>query len=154
MRMLTLVLLGGALGCVPADADGGSPDPCESFHAALEAVPHDTLVRTAGDIEWIWDREPVRGCQVRFVTRDSLVAGHGVPAFDALEGSEMHRRGWRMSDGIGADGPGSSIFGIERDSVRCLVWWDQPAYIDDDGEFVQSETLTITIQCRENAVDP
>ncbi len=78
MRMLTLVLLGGALGCVPADADGGNPDPCESFYAALEAVPHDTLVRTTGEIEWIWNRVPVRGCQVRFVTHDALVAGHDV----------------------------------------------------------------------------
>ncbi len=154
MRMLTLVLLGGALGCVPADAGGAKSDPCESFHAALEAVPHDTLVRTTGEIEWIWDGEPVRGCQARFVTHDSLVAGHDVPEFDAIQGSEMYRLGWRMSPGIGADGPGSGIFGIERDTVQCLVWWEQPAYIDDDGEFVQSETLSITVQCRERASEP
>lgn len=154
MKALTLVLLGGVLGCVQADADGHDPDPCESFYVALEAVPHDSLVRRAGEFESLWDSKTYRGCEIRFVAHDSLTAGHQVPGFDAVEGSEMHRLGWRMSDGIGADGPGSGIFGIERDSVRCLVLWEQPAYIDDDGEFVQSDTLSMTIQCRDSARDP
>ncbi|MDH3292629.1 MAG: hypothetical protein OEO20_10990 [Gemmatimonadota bacterium] len=154
MRVLTLTLLGGLLGCMRAGADGRASDPCESFYVALEAVPHDSLVRRAGEFESLWDRKTYRGCEIRFVAHDSLTAGHQVPDFDALEGSEMYRLGWRMTDGIGADGPGSGIFGIERNSVQCVVRWEQPAYIDDDGEFVQSDTLSMTVQCRELPSDP
>ena len=120
MRLSPLLLL-GVLACTQADADSAQPDPCDDFYEALSAVPHDTLLRTAGEI---------------------------------IEGSEMHALGWRMSYGIGADGPGSGIFGIERDAVRCLVRWEQPAWIDDEGEFQQSDVFSMTIQCREVPSDP
>jgi len=153
MKLLALFVLGGFLGCMRADADGGEPEPCDYFHSTLSAVPHDTLMRSTGEIAWIWDGETYQGCEVRFVAHDSL-AGPPVPDFDALEGSEMYRLGWRMSHGIGADGPGSGIFGIEREAVRCLVRWEQPAWIDDEGEFQQSDTFSMTIQCREVPSDP
>jgi hypothetical protein len=47
-----------------------------------------------------------------------------------------------------ADGAGSGVHGLRRGSTECVVRWNQPAYIDDDGSFVQSDTLTMLIQCR------
>ncbi len=153
MKMLILVVLAGLAGCMAADADSAQPDPCDDFYEALSAVPHDTLLRTAGEIAWMWNDTTLTGCEVRFVAHDSL-AGPPVPTFEAIEGSEMHALGWRMSYGIGADGPGSGIFGIERDAVRCLVRWEQPAWIDDEGEFQQSDVFSMTIQCREVPSEP
>ena len=121
---------------------------CEPFYTALEAVPHVALSLKTGEFVSNWDGLRYRGCEVEFETNDSTSAGVGLPAFDALEGSEMYRLGWRMIREIGADGPGTSIFGVEKDSVACIVRWDQPAYIDDDGEFVQSQVLNIAVQCR------
>lgn len=154
MRMLALIAVGGLLAGWGRDPGTQEPEPCRYFYDALEVVPHDTLVATSGNLVWMWHEQPYTGCQVRFVTNDSISAGYQVPEFDALEGSEMYRLGWRFMDSIGADGPGSGIFGIERDPVECLVQWAQPAWIDDNGEFQQSDVLDMTIQCRERSGDP
>ncbi|MCJ7629679.1 MAG: hypothetical protein MUO50_14990, partial [Longimicrobiales bacterium] len=69
-----------------------------------------------------------------------------LPGFDAIEDSEMCRAGWREIVDVRADGPGSGIFGLENDPVACVVRWGQPSYVDDDGEIIQSETLSIHIQ--------
>jgi hypothetical protein len=154
MRMLPWIAIGGLLAGRGADPGTQEPDPCQYFYEALEVVPHDILVASSGDLLWMWHEQPYTGCQVRFVTNDSIRAGYEVPEFDALEGSEMYRLGWRFMDSVGADGPGSGIFGIERDSVQCLVRWEQSAWIDDEGEFQQSDVLEMTIQCRQRPGNP
>ncbi len=131
---------------VPSERE---PGPCQPFMDELEAVPQVELSMRMGELESVWDREPFTGCEIEFETNDSLTYGTDVPNFDAIEGTEMHRRGWRPTDGIGADGPGSGVFGIEKGATACVIRWSKPAYIDDDGTFVQSETLNMTIQCRD-----
>ena len=123
------------------------PEPCDELHAALEAVPHVSLTRSAGPFYSIWDRETVRGCEIQFETNDSIRDGASRPTFFADPGTDMHRAGWRMIPEIGADGAGSGIHGIRRGSARCVVRWEQAAYIDDDGTLVESDTLTMLIQC-------
>ena len=131
-----------------AEQASRAADLCQPFAEDLHPVPHMVLTMRIGDLESLWDQTPFNGCEVEFETNDSLSAGARVPSFDAIEGSEMHERGWRPLPGIGADGPGSGIFGIQKDEIACMVRWSQPAHIADDGEFVQSETLTMKIQCR------
>ena len=63
-------------------------------------------------------------------------------------GTELYRRGWVPVLELMADGPGSSLHGIRRERTECVVLHDQPAYLDDDGNIVQSETITVVIQCR------
>jgi hypothetical protein len=104
---------------------------------------------TTGSFVSIWDGTEYSGCEIEFETNDALRAGGPIPDFDAIQDSEMQRLGWRVAQGVGADGPGSGVYGIERDSVLCVVRWAQPAHIDDDGEIVQSETFNMTVQCRE-----
>jgi len=143
--LLQLVLMVG----FPAYAAAGKQDYCEHFSQVLKAVPHVTITRSEGAHQSLWDRKHYDGCEVQFVTNDTLLSGKRVPDFDALKGSQMYRRGWRVNNSIVADGPGTGIFGIEKKSVLCIVRHDQPAYLDDDGTFVQSETLIITVQCRQ-----
>lgn len=55
--------------------------------------------------------------------------------------------GWRMENSIGADGPGTTLFAIRKESSICLVSEMQPAYLGDNGEIVQSDVLQIVVQC-------
>ena len=134
---------------MPAYATAGEPDACEPFFLALKAVPHDKLSRSDGGHQSLQDGKKYEGCEVQFVTNDVLLAGKRAPDFEAVKGSAMHRRGWRENISMRADGPGTGSFGIEKGTMLCLVSHAQPSYIDDDGTFVQSETLSMTIQCRQ-----
>jgi hypothetical protein len=135
---------------VLAAAAAVTKDPCGYFRQALKAVPHEKLTRIDGDIHSLWDGKKVSGCEVMFVTNDALRSGRDVPDFTATEGTKLYRLGWRTNNSLAADGPGSGIFGIENESVLCLVSHDQPAELDEKtGKITQSETLTLTIQCRQ-----
>jgi len=134
---------------VLAAAAAVTKDPCGYFFRALKTVPHEKLTRNDGGLKSLWDGKKVSGCEVMFVTNDTLRSGRDTPDFFATEGTELYRLGWRMNNSLAADGPGSGIFGIENESVLCLVSHDQPAYLDEKiGKIIQSEALTITVQCR------
>lgn len=135
---------------VLAAAAAVTKDSCGYFFRALKTVPHEKLTRNDGDLESLWDGKRVSGCEVMFVTNDALRSGRDMPDFFSTESTELYRLGWRMNNSLAADGPGSGIFGIENESVLCLVSHDQPAYLDEKTEkIIQSETLTLTIQCRQ-----
>lgn len=123
-------------------------DPCRAFQRALEPVPHVVLTHRIGPIESMWNGEPPAMCEVKFETTDSVLAGAVVPDLVARQGSELQAAGWRMIPEILADGAGSGVHGIQRNGVRCVIGWEQPAYIDDDGSFVPSDTFSMVIQCR------
>ena len=122
-------------------------EPCGVFYLALEATPHTSLTRGVAPFEPIWPTEPAPACEVAFETDDSTLAGGTAPDFSAEPGTDLYQAGWRTIPEILADGPGSGVFGLQNASARCVVEWTQPAYIDDDGAFVQSDTLSIRIQC-------
>lgn len=135
---------------VMAAAAAVAKDPCGYFLQALKAVPHEKLTRIDGDIQSLWDGKKHSGCEVMLVTNDTLRSGRDAPDFTATDGTRLYRLGWRMNNSLVADGPGSGIFGIENDSVLCLVSHDQPAELDEKtGKITQSETLTLTVQCRQ-----
>lgn len=156
MRFLAGVFAAALLGLSsPAVSQEAAPPqgelakPCKYFHESLERVPHVVLSVASGRFVSEWDQEEYIGCQVDFETNDSLRTDVRLPDFDALEGSEMNRLGWRPSYGILADGPGSGIFGIEKGPTLCIIRWAQPAHIDDDGEIVSSDTFNMRVQCRQ-----
>lgn len=129
-------------------------NPCDWFFAQLNPIPHTVLsVRSDVTLVSLWGGEEFNGCELKFETTDSLLGEVKTPDFDAYEGSEMVDLGWETTEGIRADGPGSGIYGIENQDALCVVRWSQPAYIDDDGTFVQSDTFSMTIQCRERNGD-
>lgn len=130
-----------------ARTDPGSV--CQPFFTALDSVPHAALSMRTGVFISTWDGARYDGCEVEFETSDGLRAGVPVPDFEAARDSEMHRRGWRASQGIRADGAGSGTFGIEKETELCVIRWSQPAYLFEEGEIVQSEMFSMTVQCRE-----
>ena len=135
--------------CWPVYASSKELEGCEYFFSVLKSVPHLELNRQVGAHKSLWDGKKYMGCEIKFVTDDKVLSGNRVPDFEAVEGSEMHRRGWRMDNSFVADGPGTGSYGIEKESVLCIVRHEQPAYLDDHGNIIQSETLSITVQCRD-----
>jgi len=132
-----------------ASASPEDPDACQHFLLELQDVPHDTLTHNEIRHQSLWDGKDYPGCEIKFVTSDSLLSGGTVPNFDALQGTPMYLMGWRVNNSYTADGPGTGVFGIEKESVLCLIRHDQPAYLSDQGKKIQSKRLSITIQCRE-----
>ena len=151
MRSTVELVLSVFLLCALANAASVKQDPCAYFLRALAAVPHEKLTHSSGEHESLWDGKKYVGCEVKFVTHNNLLTGSkSAPSFEATEGTELYRNGWRMNNSLVADGPGTSIFGIEEDDVLCLVSRDQPAYVDEkSGKIIQSETLNIAVQCRQ-----
>jgi hypothetical protein len=147
---LVCSLFGGmSAGIASADVTTSQPDSCAYFYGILQTVPHESLSRRHGTYESAWDGKPYQGCEVKFITTDALRAGKGIPTFEAFPDSELYRLGWRIALSIGADGPGSGIFAVEKGPVLCVIRWAQPAYLADSGEIVQSDTLKMTIQCQD-----
>ncbi len=125
-------------------------NPCGDFFRALQGLPNESLILSTGEFQFLWDGAKHSGCEVRLVTYDALIRNeHPVPNFEAQPDSELYRQGWRANNAYAADGPGSSVYGIEKGKTLCIVREEQPAHIDDHGKIVQSKTLTITVQCRE-----
>lgn len=134
---------------VLAAAAAVTKDPCGYFYKKLKGIPHERFVRSDGEIKWFWNSKTYRGCQVVLVTTDRLLGRKGVPSFTAFEGTYLYKLGWRMDNALAADGPGSTDFGIENRTVLCSVSRAQPGEIDPKtNKYIQSKTLTVTIQCR------
>ena len=123
------------------------PDPRKYFFDILQGRPHDTLSMSNGPYVSVWNGKESSGCEINFGTDKTLPLEENVSTFVALPGTEMYRLGWRMDNSILADGPGSGVFGIEKDAMRCIVGWAQPAYLAEAGEIVQGNKLSMTIQC-------
>lgn len=137
---------------VLAAAEVITKDPCGYFLRTLKTVPNEKLIRKDGNIQSLSDEKMFVGCEIKFVTNNTLLAGLAgkSPDFNAYEGTELYRLGWRNDNSVGGDGPGTSLSAIESYAVRCLVASDQPAELNEDtGEIIQSETLELTIQCRQ-----
>jgi len=134
--------------CFPFYSWAQTENACGVIYQILDTVPHSRLTQSEGQFASFWDQSTISGCQVTFVTDESLLGGKTAPDLEAGEGSLMYRRGWRMNHSYLADGPGTGLFGIEKESVLCLIRHEQPAYLDDYGKIIQSETLTLDIQCQ------
>ena len=132
-----------------AYAEAGEKDPCDYFFEALTSVPHESIICSYGAHASLLNGKKWACCQIRFVTNTPLLSGKKVPDFRADQGSVMYGMGWRMVNSLMADGPGSSLYGIRKGSVLCIILHHQPAYLDQkSGKIVQTDTLAITVQCR------
>ena len=149
--MKTVILILQLVWIIPFSvyAEPEEADPCDYFFEALASIPNQSLTRSYGEHASLMDGKKQLGCQIKLVTNTALLDGKEVPDFGANQGSVMYGMGWRMVNSLMADGPGSSLYGIRKGEVLCLILNDQPAYLDEKtGKIVQTETLAITVQCR------
>jgi hypothetical protein len=146
--MPTFLLLLAWLSFLSGPASAQTP-ACDRFREALDLVPHTALEEREGLLEWMADGSMVTACEVRMETREDMLGGSSVPSFDPDPGTPLYDAGWRLAPEFLADGPGTGMHGMRRDDVLCLVSHEQPAYVDDDGTIVQSDTITVVVQCRQ-----
>lgn len=149
MRQSTGVLTSAIL-CLAATA-AATPeqtDGCVFLFRILEAAPHRALSLEPGTHVSLYDGESYTGCQIDFEAVASELPAEDERLLSVGPGTDLYNRGWRLDNTIAADGPGTSLFAIRNETSLCVVDEAQPAYLDDDGEIVASDTLSITIQCR------
>lgn len=146
---MRIALVASLLSMLAASPAAAQAPICDDFRMALDSVPHTALEQHVGTLEWLADGSEVTGCEARFETDEGTLAGAEIPDFMPDPGTELFQRGWVPVLELMGDGPGSSLHGIRRERTVCVVLHDQPAYLDDDGNIVQSETVTVVIQCRE-----
>lgn len=131
---------------------GKAADHCTDFYDTLSEVPHSLLEQSSqGTFISVLDGRSKAGCSIRFETTEALLVDGALPDLRAAPGSTLAAIGWSVDPSTEADGPGSSIHALTRGDVQCVVSWAQPSFVDDDGEFVVSETITVVIQCEDSA---
>jgi len=125
---------------------------CGYFYKTLKSFPHTEIKNTQGKLKPLWTEKEITGCKVFYKSTDKLLSGaKKFPDFRATEGSDLFKDGWYGDFKFDADGPGSSMHGIRKGNILCIILYDQDAYIDEKtGEIVQSEIITSTVQCSED----
>lgn len=144
-------LLGGLLLFLIITVDSApaevGEDPCEPFYRQLAAVPHESLFQREGPFTSLWFGAGAVGCEIVMVTSESRLGPSDLPPLNAAPGTPLHQAGWRLNPTYVADGAGSGVAGLEQDDTLCMVFTDQPAWYDESGSLVQSEHITVKVQC-------
>ncbi|MEX2438158.1 MAG: hypothetical protein WD449_02800 [Candidatus Babeliales bacterium] len=134
----------------PVDQAADPEYPCRYFYERLEKLPHEEIEYQEGIIEFSLDRNEYEGCRMNFVTNESTLSEDDpLPSMWGIsEESDLYTKGWRMNINYQGDGPGTSVYGIEKNETLCLISHSQPAYLESPGVIVQVETITILVECR------
>lgn len=124
---------------------------CDYFYKKLKNIPHEKLTYNKGKHKSLLNRKEQEGCEVKFVTNDSLRADSELPVFmKTIKGTQLYKNGWRMNNKIFAEGPGSSLYGIEKGNKLCLIDYERPTYLKEPGKIVTSSKVVIIVQCQAN----
>lgn len=132
---------------------GQSTDcPCQYFYKRLKFIPNEELTLTKGTFNSLLYGEDHEGCEVKFVTNDSLLTNvpkpDPIPSFLPRETASLYENGWRRNINYDAEGPGTRLFVIQKEDTLCLVSYSQPATLLDNGKTSTAKDITVTIQCR------
>ena len=123
----------------------GADSVCSHFYNRLSDLPHIQLSLNINGFISIWNGKRLQGCEVVYRSHESMVPGSRV--YERFE-SFIHTPGWVINNNLVADGAGSSTFGIENDTNRCLINWSQHAWIDEKTkEHRQSSQIKMIVQC-------
>lgn len=145
-----LWLVGMILWAAPVQAQQ-SESTCRYFYSRLKFLPNEKLTIHEGTLNSLMYGEEYHGCEVTFVTNDSLLSDvpkpDPIPSFWPKNTASLYENGWRYNKKYDADGPGSHIFGIQKGDTLCLISHSQPATLVEHGKIVQEKDITVTIQC-------
>ncbi len=137
------------LGLAGLAADGPAPPPgpwsagCAAIAGALEKSHRLKLEAREGVFEFWHDRR--RGCRLAF-SKPTAELGEGAAPDESLRGM-LAGQGWQGDPRHSADGPGTTVFGLRKGDVLCIVSAGVDAGIDDDGEFQVSDVYDFEATC-------
>ena len=126
-------------------------EACKPFYHELEAVPHESIFQRDGFYTSEYYQGAAVGCFLVMVTSKARLAGQTMPLLDGSPGSLLHDAGWRSNPKYLADGPGTGVVGLEDNGTLCLVYTNQPAYVDHSGQIIQSEHIKVRVECMDGA---
>jgi hypothetical protein len=145
MRFWLLIML-----LLPATSLAGEINQnCAPFYQALLQIPHDTLDHAEGPFTSEWSRHCVEGCVLTMLTNTELLGGQSLADLSGESGTPLYDEGWRSNPAYSADGPGTSLVGLEKDGALCLVFTLQPSFVDDTGKIIQDEAIKVRVECPE-----
>jgi len=146
-----LVFLFGFFHLEPTFSQSGTDgNSCQYFYAKLQEIPHTKLVQNSIIDESILYGKKKKGCEVEFVTNDSLISdipNPAIPSFLPGQTASLYENGWRRDINYDAEAPGSRMFGIKKKDSLCLISQSQPATLVKSGKIVSSKKITVIIQC-------
>ncbi len=143
--MKTILLLAAFFLLINAGVASGNDSVCSYFYHKLSQMPHGKLILNNGDFKSVRDGKQLNGCEVIYESNVSMVAGSKV--FELFE-SLKQTPGWAINNDLVADGPGSSSMGIENETHRCLINWQQFSWIDEETQqYEQSSDIKMVVQC-------
>jgi len=145
--MLRLLLLIAMLLPTTTAQAGDLNDSCAPFFQALLQVPHESLDRRDGLFTSQWTQHCVDGCLLEMQTAQARLGSESLAELSAEPDTPLYQDGWRSNPSLSADGAGTSVVGLERNGVLCLVFTEQPSFIDANGRFVQSESIKVRVEC-------
>jgi len=120
---------------------------CQPFFESLDTVPHESIFQRDGNYPSEYFQTSAEGCFLVMVTSRTMLGGHVLPALDGSPGSALYDAGWRSNPKYLVDGPGTGVVGLENRETLCLVYTSQPSYVDDNGQVVQAEHISIRVEC-------
>ena len=119
--------------------------PCVQFYNELLKLPHTRLTQTSNGFVSLLDGKSLKGCEVIFESKESIVSGEVVYLKFR---SFTNWQGWYINENLSADGPGSSTVVIENYQNICLLNWSQHSWIDEkSNDYSQSELIKLIVQC-------
>lgn len=144
--LLTLALLLPTVSF--AKVDGAT---CQPFYLALQQLPHESIFQRDGFFNSQLFETSAYGCFLVMNTSESRLAGQSLPDLSGRPDSAFYEAGWRSNPKYLADGPGTGVVGLEKDDILCLVYTEQPAYLDDAGQIIQSRFIKVRVECLDGA---
>ncbi len=131
-----------------AEVDGAT---CQPFYLALQQLPHESIFQRDGFFNSQLFETSAYGCFLVMITSESRLAGRSLPDLSGRPDSAFFEAGWRSNPKYLADGPGSGVVGLEKDDSLCLVYTEQPAFLDDAGQVVQTRFIRVRVECLDGA---
>lgn len=157
MNARRILLLAAVLACLPGlAADDPAPvaapwsEGCAAVGGTIEEVFGFRPEIREGTFPFWHDER--RGCRLAFA-KPTAELGQGASPEEALR-EKLAARGWRDDPRHSADGPGTTVFGLRKGAVLCIISAGAQAWIDDDGEFGVSDTYEFEATCAETDEPP
>ena len=125
---------------------------CEPFYTALEQIHHESIFQRDGFFNSQLFETSAYGCFLVMNTSESRLAGQSLPDLSGRPDSAFYKAGWRSNPKYLADGPGTGVVGLEKVDILCLVYTEQPAYLDDAGDIIQSRFIKVRVECLDGAL--
>lgn len=124
-------------------------ETCRPFYDALTQVPHESIFQREGAYRSQFFETTAVGCFLVMNTSEERLAGEKLPDLSGRQGSALFNAGWRSNTKYLADGPGTGVVGLEKGEALCLVFYEQPAYLNDKEQIIQSEFIKVRVECME-----